>query len=204
MALDAAPGHALHTPNSWPPALCDRSDGACSPPWMVVQTEPAREFEALFRVSTLPHVRAWLATEVRRRVALRNGRPVIENGHRKREEALVPLFRGYLFVCGQGWGPLLRWNREMRTTRLLTDTGLRPLLMPRGAVEALQARGRAGDGAIDLEAPAFGPVAVGACVRVGGPFGDIEGLVRWTDQQRVEVMMGMLRVTVDRAMVEVV
>lgn len=177
--------------------------------WHVLQTEPAHEFQAFARTSLLPGVRPWLATEVRWRQVLRNGRPVFENGARKREQVLRPFFPGYLFVAfdprGTDWAPIMRRNRETRTVRLFTDSYLRPLPLPYGVVERLQARGRAGDGAIDLEARPFTPLAVGARVRLpDGPFADLDAVVTWTDQRRVEVLMGLLRATVDRTQVVVV
>lgn len=175
--------------------------------WHVLQTEPAHEFYALNAVAELPGLRPYLPVEVRRRVAMRGGRPVIENGQRKREDVLRPFFPGYLFVAfdprGAEWAPIMRRNRETRTVKLFCDTAWRPMRVPDGVIAALQARGRAGDGAIDLEAPSFAPLAVGQSVRLpGGPFEDLGGVVRWTDQRRVEVLLGMLRVTVDRAQVE--
>lgn len=177
--------------------------------WHVVQTEPSREFEALNAIAAIEGLRPYLPTEIRRRVLMRNGRPVFENGVRQRETVLRPFFPGYLFVQFDprepAWAPIMRRNRETRTVRLFCDPQLRPLSVPDAVVAALQARGRAGDGAIDLKAPAFGPVAVGASVRLpGSVFDDMAGVVTWTDQRRVEVLMGLLRVTVDRPMVEVV
>jgi transcription antitermination factor NusG len=114
-------------------------------------------------------------------------------------------FPGYLLVSfdpsGEAYAPLLRWNRELRTRKLLCDTSYNPLALPDGAVEALQGQGRAGDGAIDLSCPV--PVLnAGDQVTVReGPFADRKALVGWTDQQRVQVLIGVLRVSLRRGQV---
>jgi len=152
----------------------DRIAGAF--PWFVCQTEPQFEFHALNRVAELPGVKPWLVLEVRDRVLLRHGRPVFVGHNKAREEVLRPFFPGYLLVSfdpsGEAYAPLLRWNRETRTRKLLCDTNYNPLALPEGVVEALQEQGRAGDGAIDLSQPV--PVlSAGDRVTVReGPFAD--------------------------------
>ena len=181
------------------------ADGACALPWFVCQTEPQAEFHALNRTAALPGVRAWLVLEVRTRECRRNNYPVFIGQTRAREEYLRPFFPGYLLVSfdpsGEAYAPLLRWNRELRTRKLLCDTAYNPLALPEGVVEALQEQGRAGDGAIDLSQPV--PVlSAGDRVTVReGPFADRKVVVEWTDQQRVEVLIGMLRVSLRRGQV---
>ena len=177
--------------------------------WHVVQTEPQREFAALHAIANLPGLKPWLPTEVHRRKALRNGRPVYEHGQRVTVEAIHPLFRGYLLVAFDAaspcWAPLMRRNRETRTVKLFCDTAWRPLTLPESEVAAWQARGRAGDGAIDMEDVELPPLANGARVTLpGGPWAGIEAVVQSSVMRRVEILMGLLRVTVDRGQVEVV
>lgn len=180
-------------------------DGAWAFPWFVVQTEPQSEFQALNRVSKLPGVKPWLILEVRRRFVRHYGRAVFIGHVRQREEVLRPFFLGYLLVSfdpnGEAFAPLLRWNRELRTKCLLCDDNFRPLPLPDGTVADLQRQGRAGDGAIDLQTiPAT--LTVGDKVTVlDGPFADRRTIIEWTDQKRVEVLMGQLRVSLDRSQV---
>ena len=206
MALDTARNDPLIIPLTMARGSCDHKLGGVVR-WYLLQTEPNRAFEALRAVASIPGIKPWLATEVARRVVLRNGRPVMVNGQRKREEVLKPLFGSYMFAAfdayGDAWAPLLRRNREFCTVRLFTDTAFRPIPLPVGDVEAIQARGRAGDGAIDLEAPAFPPLPLGAPVRLtDSPFTEIGKVVRATEAGRVEILFGRLRVTAARDRVE--
>lgn len=184
---------------------CDPVSGSMSR-WYVVQTEPVSEFLALNGLALLAGITAYLPTEVRRRRKMRHGRPVFENGKPVREETIRAFFPGYLFARfdarDPAWGAILR-TRGVK--RLFCHASGQPIPVADVAVEAIQARGRAGDGAIDLEAPAFAPLAPGMRVRIpDGPFADLAAVVQWTDQRRVEVLLGLLRVTVDRRTVELV
>ena len=178
---------------------------ACPWSWHVVQTEPWREFQALRAVSSLPDLRAYLPIEVYRRQVTLHGRPVYDGHTRRTEEAHRAFFPGYLLVSfdpnGTAWGPLLRRNPDLRTLKLFAD-GYKPMTLPSAVVEGLQARGRPGDGAIDLEqrSPVLRQLAAGDKVTVRrGPFEGMNAIVDRSSATRVAVMLGMLRVTLDRA-----
>lgn len=180
-------------------------DGAWAFPWFVVQTEPQAEFPALNRVAALPGVKPWLVLEVKSRFVRHYGRAVFIGRDRQREEVLRPFFTGYLLVSfdprAEAFAPLLRWNRELRTKRLLCDDNSRPLALPSEVVVDLQRQGRAGDGAIDLTRLPERLMAGDEVTVLEGPFADRRAVVRWTDQKRVEVLLGLLRVTLDRSAV---
>jgi transcription antitermination factor NusG len=178
----------------------DRVDGA----WHVVQTEPWREFQARDRIAELPGLHPWLPTEVYSRQITKHGRPFYANGIRVVEEAHRAFFPGYLLVHFDAnephWAPLLRWNPQLRTIRLFVSSSGQPLPLPHATVAALEGCCRASDGAIDMRVRDEKHLAVGASVRLleGCPFEGLAGTVRWTDQRRVEVLLGLLRVTVER------
>ena len=209
MLLDTWSGGDYMAERQPEPSRNDRTDGALPEyQWFVCQTEPQAEFAALRRVAALPGVKPWLVLEVRRRVLLRHGRPVFIGPQKQHEEVLRPFFTGYLLVSfdpdGEAYAPLLRWNRELRTRRLLTDPAYKPLPIAPGVVEDLQRQGRAGDGAIDLESL---PVALflkpGDEVRIAeGPFANRRAVVSWTDQQRVQVLLGTLKVSIGRGQIQ--
>lgn len=194
---------SAYTPND---VAVTPNDPACGAmPWHVVQSEPSHEFAALNAISALPGVRGYLPLEVTTRAKMRHGRPVIEDGRRVIEQAFHPFFRGYLFAQFDPDAP--HWPHIARARgvkRIMCTARNWPIPVPRGFVERLQARGRAGDGAIDLAAPA--PLlAPGTKVRLpDGPFADLDAVVAATAGDRVAVMLGMLRVTVERAALEVV
>lgn len=124
-------------------------------------------------------------------------------------ENLRPLFGPYGFV--QFDRSQYRW-RAIHSTRgvalLISSDALHPIAVPRGIVEALQAKGREGDGVIDdlYQGPAYAPLD-GQTVRITtGPFAELHGLCKWSGQKRVavllEVMGRLVETEIKRADVE--
>jgi transcription antitermination factor NusG len=129
---------------------------------------------------------------------MRAGRPVWENGHQVDEEAVQPLFPGYFFTsfdaAAPGWGDIARAPGVRRLfSRLREDGTWVPLALPWGLVEDLQARGRAGDGAIDGRCPEFPVLVPGQAGRVmAGSFESFEGtFVMAVGADRVKVLLDL-------------
>lgn len=182
--------------------LCDPASGSM-PRWHVFQSEPSSEFHAQIMLRDIPGVEVWVPVEIRRRRKMRSGRPVLVNGRPVTEEVRRPYFTGYglvrFCVSDPSWGAI-RYTEGVK--RLLCSPTGSPLPIADVHVDRLRAQGRAGDGAIDLQAMPF-PLFPGQRVTVGGPFGDVLGMVAASDSARVTVLMGLLRVTVPRAQVVV-
>ncbi len=106
-------------------------------------------------------------------------------------ERIEPMFPGYLFVAFDAardqWRPIVA-TRGVR--RLFSAAPERPLPVPVGIVEELQARGRAGDGVIDLRRRA--PDLEGRTVRIlSGPFADFTGVCQMVAADRVRVLIDL-------------
>jgi transcription antitermination factor NusG len=70
-------------------------------------------------------------------------------------------------------------------------------------VEALQARGRPGDGVIDERyvGPEFPGIAAGERVRItDGPFADLHGICRWSNQKRISLLLEVMGTFVETEM----
>jgi transcriptional antiterminator RfaH len=108
---------------------------------------------------------------------------------RKLMPVLAPLFPNYLFVRldmrRDRWRSV---NGTRGVVRIITQ-GEVPLAVPRGVVEALQAR-MGGDGAIDLS----GSLKVGDVVRIcDGPFAEFIGTLEQLDGAgRVRVLLNLM------------
>jgi transcription antitermination factor NusG len=113
----------------------------------------------------------------------------------KRDAPPKPLFGAYGFV------PFDRNSAQWRvihSTRgiahLVCIDHTKPVPVPVGIVEALQARGRPGDGVIDetYQGPEH-PDLTGKMVRVtSGPFADLHGICRWSNQKRIAVLLEVM------------
>lgn len=150
-------------------------------PWFCVQTEPKSEHHALLALSEIGF-RSYLPQTVVRHIR-----------YGKREAVLRPLFPSYLFAtfdpASDEWG---RIYRVRGVKRVFTDPMGRPVALRSGEIEHVMASGRAGDGAIDPEAPAFDPIPHGSPVRVtGGPMTDWAGICAWSTDERIGVLMTM-------------
>lgn len=180
---------------------CDPKSGSMR--WYVFQAEPSSEFVALDRLSIVPGVTPYMPIEIKRRRKMRGGRPILLNGKYVLEEVKRPFFVGYglvrFDVSDPSWGAI-KYTEGVK--RLLCNTIGSPLPISDAAVNAIRAQGRAGDGAIDLQAVQF-PLEVGQKVTVGGPFGDMAAVIQSADSARITVLMGALVVSVGRAQVKV-
>lgn len=167
-------------------------------PWFCVQTEPKSEHHALLALSEIGF-KSYLPQIVVRQT--RYGRT---------EAVIKPLFPSYLFAtfdpATDEWGLIYRVRG---VKRVFTNTAGRPVALRSGEIEHVMTSGRAGDGAIDPEAPAFPRIAPGASVRItGGAMTDWSGVCAWSTDERVGVLMTMFAaervIPMSRASVEVV
>jgi transcriptional antiterminator RfaH len=145
--------------------------------WHVVQTQPGGEGRAIAHLER----QAFTIFCPRYRKIIRHAR--------KRTDALLPLFPGYLFLRLDALRD--RWcsvNGTRGVTRLLTQGDV-PSAVPRGVVESLQSHTGA-DGAMDW----MPPLDVGQSVQVReGPFADFVGtLERLDGAGRVSVLLNLL------------
>lgn len=172
--------------------------GRYTNPWFCVQTEHKSEHQAL-RALTEIGFKAFLPEIV-----------VRQTRYGKTEAVIKPLFPSYLFATfdpvTDQWGHIYR---ARGVKRVFTNTSGRPVALRIGEIEHVMAAGRAGDGAIDPEAPAFPRIAPGASVRItGGPMTDWAGVCAWSTDERIGVLMTMFNaervVPMPRASVEVV
>lgn len=159
--------------------------------WYVVETAPRAEFHVF---SALGRFKCYLPTLVGKRKAMKGGRPILSRGYPVWEETIRPYFPNYLFVSFDLSEP--DWPEICRTPnvrRLISTKEPRPIPVPSGFVEELMALGRAGDGAIDLDAPAFPQLTAGSEVRIkGGPLADHKATVTWSDERRVSILLQVL------------
>jgi transcription antitermination factor NusG len=114
----------------------------------------------------------------------------------KGDEVIRNLFPGYGFVALDlatgAW-------RDVFSTRgvdwLFCSSPELPAALPHGIVEALQARGRPGDGVIDenYRGPEFPALGASQAVRItAGPFADLHGICRWSNQKRIAVLLDLM------------
>lgn len=170
------------TPASPTAMPCGSHSGAR---WFVVHTNTRAEFRGLIDLAGMGF-RPYLPMFVR------YSRPK-KLGEQTRAEVL-PLFPRYMFVS---FDPTrAQWRRIFGArgiAYLIMSPGEKPVPVPRGVVERIQARGRAGDGVIDDRAEAFPTVDAGNTYRVmDGPFAGFEGACAMTDGKRVRLLLAML------------
>jgi transcriptional antiterminator RfaH len=128
--------------------------------WYVGQSfaQFGAEHKAVNAVAALGF-RTYLPQEVFSRRVMRHGRPVFVDGCASVEHSVRPIFPGYWFVSfrvdSDPWGEILRADCVARLMTNRNSAGIRPTRLPSGFVEAMQAMGRPGDGAIDNTAPAL-------------------------------------------------
>ena len=145
--------------------------------WYVVHTQPRAETRAVFHLERQGY-----------RVFCPRYRKVVRHS-RKRTSTLAPLFPSYLFlrldVSRDQWRSV---NGTRGVVRLIMQSEV-PQPVPRGIVEALQARMSA-DGAMDWT-PTF---KIGQAVRIAdGPFADFVGTLERLDAAgRVRVLLDLL------------
>jgi len=180
-----------------------------APRWYVLNTYPQAEFEVF---TALGQFRRHLPTIVEYRSVLRHGHrgpAVMQSGKPVTKAIIRPFFPGYLFVemepSDPSWGAIRHTTRGVKRF-LTTADNTRPLPVPVGFVEALMAKGRAGDGAIDPGAtPQFPALAPGQAVSVTVNGTDISTVVHMSERDRVWVLLRMfdrdVPTEVDRASV---
>jgi transcriptional antiterminator RfaH len=145
----------------------------------------------------------WKAQPTQHLVALRNISaqgfvaflPMMVTARDGEYETLKPMFGPYGFVAFDR--SQHRW-RAIHSTRgvstLISADALTPIPVPRGIVEAIQSRGRPGDGIIDdmYRGQTF-EILDGKKVRITeGPFADLHGICRWSNQKRVAVLLEVM------------
>jgi transcriptional antiterminator RfaH len=172
--------------------------GSYTQPWFCVQATPKSEYLALLGLAELG-LKPYLPQIV-----------VRQKRYGKTEPIIRPLFPPYLFVTFQpdvtDWGLIFRTRGVQR---LLVGTTGKPMALRTGEIERLQSLGRAGDGVIDDQAPAFSPIAPGASVRIAeGPFVDWTGVCQWSTEERIGVMVTLFNaervVPMPRSAVEII
>jgi transcription antitermination factor NusG len=151
------------------------------PQWFVVKTAPQAEHMTILGLSE-QGFRAWFP-----QIAVRQTR------YGKSEKVTRPLFGGYIFTQfdpnRDPWGLVYR---TAGVHSMLTNASGRPQPLRLGEIERLMSLGRAGDGVIDNEAPAFPRIAPGATVRAtNGALVDWTGVCQWSTAQRLGVLMTM-------------
>lgn len=155
-----------------------QSEGpACEARWYVVHTQPHAEARAVLHLQRQDYsvFCPWTHKTIRHA--------------RKVSRGLAPLFPGYLFLSldlsRDSWR---RVNGTRGVVRLITQ-GDRPLPVPEGTVEALQAR-MDREGAMDWSCA----LKVGQAVKVcGGAFADFVGTLEGLDAAgRVRVLLDLL------------
>lgn len=150
-------------------------------PWFCAVTEPKSELHAFSALSEIRFKSYFPQIRVRRH---RYGKP---------ETYIKPLFPGYLFVSfdpsNDPWGLIFRTRG---ISRIMMNAAGQPVPLRDGEIPRLMAMGRAGDGIIDDQAPAFPLLAPGEKLRiVDGPLSDWSGVCAWSNDQRVGVLMTM-------------
>jgi len=160
--------------------------------WYVVQTKP--RFETIARLN--------LTDEKRRGGPFIVFLPEYTKTRRhagKTEEVSRPLFERYLFVQVDLDSAHRRWqdiNATRGVSRMVTGAGDRPLPLPEGYVESLQARAESDGGKIKLQGPEVPVFRRGQVVRMTeGPFVGYSAAVLWdttSDQERVFLLFRVL------------
>jgi transcription antitermination factor NusG len=155
------------------------------PRWHVLTTKHRAEYRALVEINRLGF-RPYLPMFVK------YSRPK-KLGEQTRAEVL-PLFSGYMFVAFNPFSD--QWRRIFSArgvSGMFMLPGERPIPVRRGVVEAIQAKGRAGDGVIDEHAQAFSCVTAGETYRVvGGAFDAFQGICTMSDGKRAKLLLSML------------
>lgn len=158
--------------------------GSHSELWYCWKSHPREQFTALRELSA-QGFKPYLPLYVVRR--------------EKDRDIIRPLFGSYGFVT---FDMTARWQTIFSTrgiAHFFTKTSGQPNPVPTQIIQALQARGRPGDGVIDenYHGPAFPDIA-GQNVRItSGPFADLRGLCRWSNQKRVSVLLEVMGRTVE-------
>jgi transcription antitermination factor NusG len=157
-------------------ATCPDRDCVSYPTWYCAQSPPNEEFRAFRAISE-----AGFSAHLPRRLLKRRN-------YGRIQQLVRPLFATYLFiqfdVRADPWGAILRLPG---VRRMLRGADGQPEPLRLGVVEAIQKRGRAGDGVIDDEAAAF---PVGDPLRiVDGPFREWTGVCQWSTDEAVGVLM---------------
>ena len=155
------------------------------PRWHVLTTKHRAEYRALVEVFRLGF-RAYLPMFVKYSRPKKLGEPT--------RAEILPLFSGYMFVQ---FNPNHDQWRRIFSARgvsgLFMLPGERPIPVRRGVVEAIQAKGRAGDGVIDERAKAFADITEGQTYRVvGGAFDAFQGICTMSDGKRAKLLLSML------------
>lgn len=181
MPLDTNAG-LCQTYNQMPVEVPRHIDcGRYEAPWYCVQTAHKSEYHALLGLSE---------------IGFRGHLPQIlvrQRRYGKDEEVIRPLFPSYLFLTPTS--PESEWGLVYRTRgiqRVFTGPSGAPTPLRRGEVERLIAMGRAGDGVIDEQAPAFPTIAPGQSVKIiDGPMANWTGVCKWSTDARIGVLMTM-------------
>ena len=128
-----------------------------------------------------------------------------------REARIVQLFPRYMFVRFLASNP--RWREIAHlpgVERIMSTSPLRPTPVPDEALEVVRSM-LAPNGCLypPKQMPRGPKLATGTKIRIeSGPFASWVGLVQWSDQRRVEVLLHMMgadrSVQISSAMVEVV
>lgn len=149
--------------------------GSVDARWYCAQTLQQQEHRALTELSKQKY-RTWL--------------PQIATGPLDKT-AIRVMFPGYLFVqfdiTADRWRPICS---TYGVRRLFGPTPERPTPVRAGVIEALMARGRAGDGVYDDRIAAPSLVGLSGTL-TAGPFSGFEGVCRMSTDQRVAVMITM-------------
>lgn len=153
--------------------------GSHSAAWYCWKSHPGEQFTVLHELSK-QGFRPYLPLFVLRREPER--------------EIIRPLFGTYGFVS---FDLRQRWQ-AIHSTRgvahLFSRSPSRPAPVPTPIIQSLMARGRPGDGVIDdsYQGPDFQDIS-GHRVRITtGPFADLHGLCRWSNQKRVSVLLEVM------------
>ncbi len=121
-----------------------------------------------------------------------------KNPDQTREWVIRDMFPGYGFVwcdIGQDWRDIRSADEFGSVKHLYLVNEFRPAYLPHGIVEALQARGRPEDGVIDenYRGPEFPALGASQAVRIiAGPFADLHGICRWSNQKRIAVLLDLM------------
>ena len=169
-SLHLAASHGMGR-NPWP---CGSHPGISMRRWYVVQTHPRQEAQAQRELQNQDFQAfcPMVAKESRLGVYL------------------VPLFPGYIFCQIDTSRPWRSVASTRGVLRLLSSAPERPIPVPPGIVEELMATASLRS-VITAIAPPL--LAEGAKVRVtDGPFADQQGIVLWSDNRRVRLLMEIL------------
>jgi transcription antitermination factor NusG len=157
--------------------------------WYCVRTEPKLESRAQFSIQRLGYLTfcPQILVEIKQRA----------HAPWKRTSRLMPLFNSYIFTNFELDEVVLKWPRIIRlpgVVRILSATvidGLpRPLPLADDLIEALRMVSNA-----STQTPQAVSLAIptGTQVRITeGPFTDLTGIVSWSNEQRVQLLLNIL------------